>query len=172
MLIYLDSGAAAHKKKKKRLKQTKIKTSYELEGSQRLETNGEAAPPAAWALSLGHYLAYLGKQLPVIRGWRREVETPKERRMDKGPASDLRLGATWAQSPCLVTDKTHQLQKRGGTVGDGPRASQHTVLKRVREGAIQRGQTAGQRDSRQHPKDHTCFKFRKIFTEAESEQGQ
>lgn len=34
------------KKKKRRLKQTKINTSYELEASQRQETNGEANSPS------------------------------------------------------------------------------------------------------------------------------
>lgn len=42
MLIYLDSGTEAHgiiKRKKGGLKQSKIKTSYGPEASQRLETN-------------------------------------------------------------------------------------------------------------------------------------
>lgn len=58
MLIYLDSGTAAHKnhththQKEGSIKQMKIKTAYGLVASQRLETNGgEPTPPAAQTLT-------------------------------------------------------------------------------------------------------------------------
>lgn len=122
MLIYLDSGTAAHEITKKWLKQTKIKTSYGLEASQRLETNERSQLPQLHEpcglddASLVQYLLLAHLEKMIARSHNTAWQEGGKRNVGKGPKSDLRPGAPRAQpqGPC---NKMWQLQKLGVAFG-------------------------------------------------------
>lgn len=93
--------------------------------------------------------------------------------MEKGQRPSLRPEARSHRDPATMPcNKTHQLQKPGATLamahrphgGTGAKAEQWLV--KGQHGKDRRpvgGMAASE--------DHTCFKFRKTFTKAESENG-
>lgn len=122
MLIYLDSGTAAHEITKKWLKQTKIKTSYGLEASQRLETNERSQLPQLHEpcglddASLVQYLLLAHLEKMIAGSHNTAWQEGGKGNVGKGPKSDLRPGAPRAQpqGPC---NKMWQLQKLGAAFG-------------------------------------------------------
>lgn len=108
------------KKKKKRLKQTKINTSYELKASQRLETNGEANPhpccmspksemTRAWAIPPGLPGKKTGEsQENLVKGGGVSGEMEGGQRPSLRPEARSHMGS--AIAPC---NTTCQLQRPG-----------------------------------------------------------